>query len=219
MCVLQHLCKLLPLRVNENGCGQWAWLNFLYEALTVPASFPLIKGIVGRHGVGRIGVMKETGRRGRDTLIDPNGVNPSATRTVTLPTILHIYYSTFHHPSPPSFPLYTDDEQGENGGFRMKVENGSRPENGSLCPNGLQSEVILVCDKSKEWNSQDISEFVQLVYLHGDDPCMVRKLNRTTACMHVIIVVWSLLNFGSHRYPWLEAVLKQLKAQVLKYIA
>lgn len=79
--------------------------------------------------------------------------------------------------------FYENDEQGENGGFRMKVENGSRPENGSVCPNGLQSEVILVCDKSKEWNSQDISEFVQLVYLHGDDPCMyVVKIGYSGAC-------------------------------------
>ena len=70
-------------------------------------------------------------------------------------------------------PSLVDDEQGENGGFRMRVENGSKPENGSTCKNGLQTEVILVCDKSKEWNSQDISEFVQIVYHHGDDPCMV----------------------------------------------
>lgn len=61
----------------------------------------------------------------------------------------------------------------------MKVENGSKP-NGSVCHNGLQTEVILVCDKSKEWNSQDISEFVQLVYHHGDDPCMVREYKMST---------------------------------------
>ena len=57
----------------------------------------------------------------------------------------------------------------------MKVENGSRPENGTVCKDGIQSEVILVCDQSKEWNSQDISEFVQLAYHHGEDPCMVRR--------------------------------------------
>ena len=82
-------------------------------------------------------------------------------------------FSPFNFSSlPPSSP-WIDDEQGESGGFRMKVENGSKPENGTLCKNGIQTEMILVCDKSKEWKSQDISEFVQLVYHHGDDPCMV----------------------------------------------
>ena len=55
----------------------------------------------------------------------------------------------------------------------MRVENGSKPENGTVCKDGLQTEVIFVCDKTSQWNGQDISDYIQLVYHHGDDPCMV----------------------------------------------
>ena len=60
----------------------------------------------------------------------------------------------------------------------MRVENGSKPENGTTCKNGLQTELILVCDKTKEWTSQDISDYVQLVYHEGGDPCMVNSVLR-----------------------------------------
>lgn len=55
----------------------------------------------------------------------------------------------------------------------MKVVNGSRPDNGTTCPHGIQSEVLLVCDNSKEWNSQDISDSLKIVYNRGEDPCEV----------------------------------------------
>lgn len=66
--------------------------------------------------------------------------------------------------------ITSDDEES---GFRMRIENGTKPENGTVCKNGLQTEVIFVCDKTKQWNGQDISDNIQLVYHHGDDPCMV----------------------------------------------
>ena len=64
----------------------------------------------------------------------------------------------------------TDDEKD---GFHMRVENGSKPENGTVCKNGMMSEVILTCDKNAPWNNQDISNYVELAYHHGSDPCMV----------------------------------------------
>ena len=67
----------------------------------------------------------------------------------------------------------TDDEKD---GFHMRVENGSKPENGTVCKNGMMSEVILTCDKNAPWDNQDISEYLLLAYHHGDDPCMVSNL-------------------------------------------
>ena len=64
----------------------------------------------------------------------------------------------------------TDDETGENGGFYMTVENGSKPEN---CKNGLKTQVTLTCDEDKAWTNQDISDYVRVAYHHENEPCMV----------------------------------------------
>lgn len=72
----------------------------------------------------------------------------------------------------------------------MKVENGTKPENGTVCKNGLQTEVIMVCDRSSQWNSQDISEFVSIVYHHGDDPCMVGGAKNSLSGVHLGNFPW-----------------------------
>ena len=55
----------------------------------------------------------------------------------------------------------------------MRVENGSKPENGSKCPNGISTQVTLTCDSSKSWNHQDISDYVSVAYHHDEGPCSV----------------------------------------------
>jgi len=72
--------------------------------------------------------------------------------------------------------VYSDDE--DTGGFYMRVENGSRPNNGTTCPNGIITQVTLTCDQSKKWEGQDISSFVKVAYNHLE-PCSV---SRTLLC-------------------------------------
>ncbi len=69
--------------------------------------------------------------------------------------------------------LAVDNEEGAHGGFYMRVENGSRPHNGSICPNGISTQVTLTCDSSASWSNQDISSYMKVAYHHENEPCSV----------------------------------------------
>ncbi len=56
--------------------------------------------------------------------------------------------------------------------IEMVVDNGTHP-NDQRCPSGLETEVILKCNKSAKWTNLNVTEYLLLVLHHIDDPCKV----------------------------------------------
>ena len=81
-----------------------------------------------------------------------------------------------------------------DGGFHMDVKNGTKPENGTTCPHGFKSRVILSCNASVTWpDNGELTQIIEVFYLPGDDPCMVRYL--CYAVLPVLIVLYILLKY------------------------
>ena len=66
----------------------------------------------------------------------------------------------------------------------MDVTNGSRPANGTLCPGGLNTRILLVCNPTVAWPAnRNLTDLIHSTY---DDHCQVGA--HTRAHRHIVYV-------------------------------
>ncbi len=75
-------------------------------------------------------------------------------------------------------------------GFHMDVENGSRPDDGRCNTKyGIKTRVILVCNSSVQWSTNDLTGLIEVAYLEDTDPCDVSKwLNLHYAYLDLLVL-------------------------------
>jgi hypothetical protein len=64
-------------------------------------------------------------------------------------------------------------------GFHLDVVNGSQPDDGRCNINtnhGIKTRIILACNSSVKWSSNDLTGLIQVAYLEDLEPCEVNTV-------------------------------------------
>ena len=72
----------------------------------------------------------------------------------------------------------------------MDVMNGSQPDNGRCnSVHGIKTRVVLTCNSSVEWKTNDLTGLIRVAYQEAIDPCQVCKQYRTFEQKFITIYV------------------------------